>query len=154
MKAIIRHILVALTIVASTTVALPVIAESAENYGRKIVEEVTRRDEGFGDFTSDVTMVLKNAKGDAFERYLHVETLESDNDGDKHLFVFRKPRDIKGTAVLSHTHLNGHDDQWIYLPAFKRIKRISSATNSSAFVGSEFAYEDMTSVAGEKYRDR
>ena len=43
------------------------------------------------------------------------------------------------------------DDQWLYLPALKRVKRIASANKSGPFVGSEFAYEDLASQEVDKY---
>jgi outer membrane lipoprotein-sorting protein len=58
---------------------------------------------------------------------------------------------VKGTALLNFTHKTGTDDQWLYLPALKRVKRISSANKSGSFMGSEFAYEDVTSQEVEKY---
>ncbi|MGD8641994.1 MAG: outer membrane lipoprotein-sorting protein, partial [Gammaproteobacteria bacterium] len=72
---------------------------------------------------------------------------------EKRLFVFDFPRDVEGTAVLSHTQPHS-EKQWIFLPAFKRVKRISSANKSSPFVGSEFSYEDLASVELEKYQYR
>ena len=71
--------------------------------------------------------------------------------GDKSLAVFDRPADIKGTALLTFTHKEGDDDQWLYLPALKRVKRISSSNQSGPFMGSEFAYEDLTSQEIEKY---
>ena len=73
------------------------------------------------------------------------------NDGDKTLNIFDHPRDVKGTAFLSFSHPVGADDQWLYLPALKRVKRISSRNKSGPFMGSEFAYEDLASFEVEKY---
>ncbi len=129
-------------------------AKSADVLGREIVQEASDRDNGFIDMTSEVTMLLKQADGSQNTRYLRVKTLEVKSDGEKRLFSFNKPRDIKGTTVLSHGHIQGRDDQWIYLPAFKRVKRISSANKSSPFVSSEFAYEDLTSVEVDNYKHR
>ena len=58
---------------------------------------------------------------------------------------------MKGTAFLSFTHKVGDDDQWMYLPALKRVKRISSQNKSGSFMGSEFSYEDMSNPEVEKY---
>ena len=80
--------------------------------------------------------------------------MEVDNDGDKTLVVFDKPRDVKGTALLTWSHKDGNDDQWLYLPALKRVKRISSKNKSGPFMGSEFAYEDLSSQEIEKYSYR
>jgi len=65
--------------------------------------------------------------------------------------VFSSPADIDGTALLSHAKLTTPDDQWLYLPALKRVKRISSKNKSGPFVGSEFAFEDFTALELGKY---
>ncbi len=58
---------------------------------------------------------------------------------------------MKGTALLSHAKILEPDNQWLFLPALKRVKRISSANKSGPFVGSEFAFEDFTSTELNKY---
>jgi len=68
------------------------------------------------------------------------------------LSLFENPRDVKGTACLSHTHTTMPDDRWLYLPARKRVKRISSRNKSGSFMGSEFAYEDLASQEVDKFR--
>ena len=69
----------------------------------------------------------------------------------KRLSFFDNPGDVKGTAFLSFTHKTDDDDQWLYLPALKRVKRISSSNKAGAFMNSEFAYEDISSQEVEKY---
>jgi hypothetical protein len=126
-------------------------AETAEEQGLAIATEADRRDTGFGDYTSDVRMVLRNKQGQESVREIRNRTLEVEGDGDKTLIIFDKPFDVKGTALLSFTHKTGPDDQWLYLPALKRVKRIASDNKSGPFMGSEFAYEDITSQEVEKY---
>ena len=126
-------------------------AETPEEKGLAIAVESDKRDTGWVDQVADLTMLLKNKQGEESSRNLRVKTLEVDGDGDKSLTVFDSPKDIKGTAFLSFTHALTPDDQWLYLPALKRVKRISSANKSGPFVGSEFAYEDLTSQEVEKY---
>ncbi len=126
-------------------------AETAEEKGYAIAAEDDRRDNGFGDFRANMTMTLKNRQGEKSIRYIRNSTLEVTGDGDKSLVIFDRPRDIKGTALLNFSHPTGMDDQWLYLPALKRVKRISSANKSGPFMGSEFAYEDITSQELEKY---
>lgn len=128
-----------------------VFAGEAEERGLKIATEVEARDNGFNDFTAAMSMVLKNRHGDESVREIRSKRLEAEGDGDKILSIFDRPRDVKGTAFLSFTHKVGNDDQWLYLPALKRVKRISSANKSGSFMGSEFAYEDITSMEIEKY---
>ena len=129
------------------------LAETPEEKGRAIAEEMDRRDLGFEDSYSELRMVLANKQGQSSTRELSIQTLEvpARETGDKSLIVFDHPRDIEGTAFLSFTKILEPDDQWLYLPALKRVKRISSANKSGPFVGSEFAYEDMLSQEVEKY---
>ena len=126
-------------------------AQTPEDRGLAIAVEADRRDKGFGDFKAALKMVLRNKHGQQTERSMRVRTLEQTDDGDKSLIIFDNPGDVKGTAFLSFTHKQGTDDQWLYLPALKRVKRIASSNKSGPFVGSEFAFEDLSSQEVEKY---
>jgi hypothetical protein len=126
-------------------------AEGPAERGLAIAVEAERRDTGVGDHIADVKMVLYNRHGEMSDREMKVSTLEQTEDGDKSLVFFETPRDVRGTAFLTHTHKVGNDDQWLYLPALKRVKRIASGNKSGPFVGSEFAYEDISSQEVEKY---
>jgi hypothetical protein len=133
-----------------------VVAETPEEKGLAIAEEMDRRDLGFDDSYAELKMELANKQGESSTRELRIQTLEVPERevGDKALIVFDHPRDIEGTALLSFTKILEPDDQWLYLPALKRVKRISSANKSGPFVGSEFAYEDMLSHEVDKYDHR
>ena len=144
----------ALPLIVLLAVALPpeTSAESPEEKGLTIALEMDRRDRGWGDQRADLVMILRNRQGQESRRAIRVSTLEVEGDGDRSLTVFDSPRDVKGSAFLSHTHATKPDDQWLYLPALKRVKRISSANKSGPFMGSEFAYEDISSQEVEKFR--
>ena len=129
-------------------------AETTEEKALRISTDAYNYDKGFGDFTSDSMMTLRNKQGEETVRKFRGKTLEVDGDGDKTLFIFDSPKDVKGTATLTFTHKVGPDDQWLYLPALKRVKRITSENRSGSFVGSEFAYEDLGSQELEKYSNR
>nr|WP_235869192.1 outer membrane lipoprotein-sorting protein [Veronia nyctiphanis] len=96
-------------------------------------------------------MELTNANGDTSTRKLRIKSLEVNDDGDKGLTIFDEPKDVRGTVFLSHSHIGSPDDQWIFLPALKRVKRIASRNKSGPFMGSEFAYEDLSSFELEKF---
>ena len=128
--------------------------ESPDQRGLEIAREVDRRDAGFDNLEVELTMVLRNRHGQESTRRLTNHILEVEGDGDKSLIVFHEPHDVKGTAFLSFTHATGPDDQWLYLPALKRVKRIASDNKSGPFMGSEFAYEDIASAEIEKYTYR
>ena len=128
-------------------------AATPEEKGYEIAARSDRSDRGFGDSRVDLKMILRNAAGAEATRMLEIRTLEiADEDlGDKSLIVFKSPRDIDGTALLSHAKILDADDQWLFLPALKRVKRISSVNKSGPFVGSEFAFEDFTALELNKY---
>ncbi|MBQ4861088.1 outer membrane lipoprotein-sorting protein [Pseudoalteromonas sp. MMG013] len=98
-----------------------------------------------------LNMVLTMSNGQQSTRSLRAKALEVIGDGDKSLSVFDTPRDVSGVAFLNHSHVGKLDNQWLYLPSLKRVKRISSNNKSSSFMGSEFSYEDMSSFEVEKY---
>lgn len=127
------------------------VAQTPEERGLEISKEAKSRDIGWGDNTADMLMVLRNAQGQESIREIKLKTLEQKDDGDKSLTIFNKPRDVKGTAFLSFSHPVASDEQWLYLPALKRVKRISSRNKSGPFMGSEFAFEDLSSFEIEKY---
>ncbi len=131
---------------------LPASAQTAEEKGLSIAVEADKRDTGWGDMQARLEMTLRNRFGQESKRKNRNKTLEVDGDGDKTLIVFDSPKDIKGTAFLSFTHSLKPDEQWIYLPALKRVKRISSSNKSGPFMGSEFAYEDISSQEVDKYK--
>ena len=119
--------------------------QTAAEKGLAIAVEADRRDTGWGDLRADMLMLLRNKQGQESKREMRSRSLEVDGDGDKGLTIFDRPRDVKGTAFLSFSHATKPDDQWLYLPALKRVKRIASANKSGPFMGSEFAFEDLSS---------
>ncbi len=126
-------------------------AQTPQERGLQIAILADESDQGFGSTTVELKMTLKNKNGQTSERHLINRIYEQTEDGDKSLIVFNSPKDVKGTSTLTYTHKEGADDQWLYLPSIKRVKRISSNNKSGPFVGSEFAYEDLSSQEVEKY---
>ena len=129
-------------------------AESAEEAGLRIATEARERQKGFGNFIASMTMTLRNKRGQESHREVRLKVIEVEGDGDRTMFVFDRPRDVRGTAFLVHAHKQDADEQWLYLPALKRVKRISSSNQSGSFMGSEFSYEDMGTVEIEKFTHR
>ena len=126
---------------------------SSEQIGYEIAKEAEVRDYGFVDSISNMEMILKNEYGQLVSRNMQTKTLEVNKPGlgDKSISLFFTPQDVKGTATLSHSKILEPDDQWLYLPSLKRVKRISSKNKSGPFLGSEFAYEDITSQDADKF---
>lgn len=148
-----RWLAAAVAVVTTIAFQLPAAAQSPEDRGQQVAEAAERRDTGWGDNSSTMSMVLRNRNGDESVRELRRKVLEINEDGagDRSLITFDAPRDVAGTSLLSHTRILEPDDQWLFLPALSRVKRISSANKSGPFVGSEFAYEDLVSQELDKY---
>ena len=131
-----------------------IFAQSAEEKGLEIIEKSIALDNGFVDSTVVGKMILKDKSGNesvrSFKNFIFEELDET--LGDKSIVVFTEPRDVKGTSLLTHANIEPKDDdQWLYLPALKRVKRISSSNRTGKFVSSEFSYEDLSTDEPEDY---
>lgn len=145
---------VVLALTAATLTRMSAAKSSdADAKGFAVAARADRSDRGYGDSRVRLKMVLRNRAGQESLRVLEITTLElaDESIGDRSLVRFFSPGDIEGTALLSHAKILDPDDQWLYLPSLKRVKRISSANKSGPFVGSEFAYEDITGQELAKY---
>jgi hypothetical protein len=131
--------------------SMPLMAITAAEKGLEIAQANDKANAGFKTETNVTKMVLINAYGDKIERRMTSKSMETKGDGDKSIIEFLWPADVKGTRMLTYTHKERNDDQWLFLPALNRIKRISSNNQSGSFMGSEFAYEDISSEEIEKY---
>lgn len=127
------------------------VAQDAAAKGLEIAKSADKADLGFESSKVNLIMTLTNRHGQESQRDMISTTFELTEDGDKSLIVFNSPKDVKGTSTMTYTHKVGSDDQWLYLPSIKRVKRISSDNKSGPFMGSEFAYEDLSSQEVEKY---
>ncbi len=148
-----KKALLHLAVVAGLALSAGAFAQTPEEKGLAIAVEADRRDLGWGDSEVKLEMVLKNRSGETSTRVLRSQALAVTEPGlgDKGLTIFDEPRDVQGAAFLSHTKTLEPDDQWLYLPAVQRVKRISSINKSGPFMGSEFAYEDLASQEVAKY---
>jgi outer membrane lipoprotein-sorting protein len=148
-----RKKLLALTLGLSSILAANA-EEDRVAKGLGIAQQADRVDSGWVDLKVNIKMILEDKSGNQNVRVVRNEAIEVDGDGDKSLIIFDTPKDIEGTVLLSFSHKVGDDDQWLYLPSLKRVKRISSSNKSGPFMGSDFAYEDMSSQEIEKYHYR
>lgn len=152
MNLLIKSVIVSALAVSFT---LPSFAQNEQQIrGLEIAKARKIADQGWVDSQASMQMLLSNKQGETSLRELRMKNLEVEGDGDKSISIFDSPKDIRGAAFLTFAHVEGADDQWLYLPALKRVKRISSRNKSGPFMGSEFAYEDLSSFEVEKYTYR
>lgn len=136
--------LIAVLFAACACLALPALAETAAEKGERIARASSEGESGFSDFTVEGEMILFSARGATSTRRFGMRTVENPtDDGSRSLLIFEWPGDIRNTALLTHSFDRAADDQWLYLPAVGKVRRISGSGRAGSFVGSEFAYEDM-----------
>ncbi len=111
--------------------------------GLQVIEKVYNRPTG-DDMEANLTMTLVNSRGEERVREIK-QYLRDFGKVEKKIMFFIKPADVRNTSFMnwSYDDENKDDDQWIYLPALKKVKRISSDSKSDYFMGSDFTYDDL-----------
>lgn len=89
------------------------------------------------------TMNLTNKNGKVRTRELTQVQKTNEEDNRSFLIRFLSPADVEGTGFLEIENSNRDNDQWLYLPALKRSRRISASNKVDNFMGSDFTYEDI-----------
>lgn len=120
----------------------PVFAQN-DLTGRKIIENVYNRPQP-EDQTGQLKMTLENSQGDQRIREISQYILNTESM-EKKIMFFDAPADVRNTSFMNWTYdeEGKEDSQWIYLPALKKVKRISSSGSSDYFMGSDFTYDDL-----------
>ena len=120
----------------------------------EIAKQVDERDEGDKSI-STMEMTLIDKQGNNRVRKMKSYTMDKGEDTQSVIF-FMSPADVRNTAFLTYDYDDSSkdDDQWLYLPALKKTKRIASSDKSSSFMGSDFTYSDMTSREIDDYTYR
>jgi len=135
-----KHLKRMASIVAIALIAL--VSLSAALSGEEVMQEVYTRDSG-NNMSANLVMTLTNSRGSTRERSIQ-QYRQNDSDGEKKIMFFLAPSDVKNTSFLSYSYADGRsDDQWIYLPALNRVKRVASDKKNDSFMGSDFTYDDM-----------
>lgn len=130
--------LVALLFVAPLLVAPPATAQTGLEIMRKQRDLHSARDE------QEVQRMQLVSKGGATkERRVTRFTITNREDLSKILIRFLAPRDVERTGLLTWEARDGGDDQWLYLPATAKAKRIASSSKKNRFMGTDFAFEDL-----------
>ena len=122
---------------------------NAQLTGKEVIEKVYNREEG-EDRKGNLTMTLVNSRGDKRVRKLR-QFYKDYGDTEKKIMFFLSPADVRNTSFMNWSYNDPakDDDQWIYLPALRRVKRISSDSKDDYFMGSDFTYDDL----GERHPD-
>lgn len=121
----------------------------------QILEQVRDRDDGHNSF-SKTTLILQDDSGS--ERQRELIYLQKDQNKDSWMTLyFTGPSDVRGVGLQSVNYeetLNQNDDQWMYLPAFRQIRRIAADDKRGAFMGSQYAYIDLDRLRVSDYQNQ
>ena len=88
-------------------------------------------------------MLLVDKDGGKEKRDVKRYAKEVGDDIHRYLIVFMSPADIRATALLTWEHKDRENDQWLYMPARKKMQRIAKGSKKNYFMGTDFTYEDM-----------
>jgi hypothetical protein len=115
------------------------------------MERVNNREDGDTMISSEkMTLIDKNGK----QRIRKLKSFSKDfGEETRRILFFIEPADVYNTAFLTYDYEQGEkeDDQWLYLPALKKVRRIASSDKSSSFMGSDFSYGDLTKPELDKF---
>ena len=133
---------------------LPLASQAAETDPRVIMQKVYDRDDG-NHSVMDMEMILIDKNGDQRTRQVKSYGRDAGPNGkdSEGIMFFLSPADVKNTGFLSYDYYDDakDDDQWLYLPALKKVKRIASSDKSSNFMGTDFTYADMNERHTKNY---
>ncbi len=127
-------------------VGMAVGLSAAENQetGASVMEKVSLAQKAES-LAMDIQMTLADGKSE--DRVRRIQTLSlTEGDATKTITIFLTPASVKNTRFLTIARSNGNDDQWIFLPALGKVKRIAASERGGSFMGSDFTYADMAST--------
>nr|ABW82991.1 outer membrane lipoprotein-sorting protein [uncultured bacterium pEAF66] len=142
-------------IVAAALLMLSSAAGATALSADQILEKVRNRADG-ADILAEAQLVLKESNGGSRTRTLLF--LEKDYGKDEKLtLAFTGPADVKGVVLQSVNYDEAaakEDDQWMYLPAFRQVRRIAATDKRGSFMGSQFSYIDLDKLRVGDYRQK
>nr|HID59105.1 outer membrane lipoprotein-sorting protein [Desulfobacterales bacterium] len=129
--------------VLAAILLIPVISRGSELTGREIMEKQKRLQKTKSEFALE-KMILVDRRKNKEVREIKRYSKEVEEDVNRFLIVFLSPPNIRGTALLTWEHKDAEEDQWLYMPARGRMQRIAKGGKKNYFMGTDFAYEDLS----------
>ncbi len=137
-----------LALVAQSVLAQAAVAQTPT--GREVMEAYRAQDRT-EDTSAQMEMSIISARGGTRERQVSIWTKTRDDDTRMQLIRFLSPADVEGTGFLSIENLDREDDNWLYLPALRKARRIAGTDKQDSFVGTDFSIEDLESEKLDAY---
>ncbi|MDZ7373757.1 MAG: outer membrane lipoprotein-sorting protein [candidate division KSB1 bacterium] len=121
----------------------PVPGPAQEKISGREIMELSLRGGDWKDMQGDLTMILTNARGQQRVRKLKFFSRKRTPDESDMLMRFLEPADVRDTGFLILEHKDADDDRYLYLPALRRVSRITASGRGGNFMGSDFSYYDI-----------
>ncbi len=117
------------------------LAEPDQLSGLEIAQQVNARDEGEA-VSRNLIMEMIDRRGK--KRVRETRGFRKYYGAEKRTIIFYlQPKNVRKTAFLTYDYPQVDDDQWLYLPAMRKVRRISSSDRGDYFLGTDFTYEDI-----------
>ncbi len=129
------------TIIAVCALIVSFTIAYAELTVEQIISKAYNLEDG-NDYTATINMKIVRPVGTPRERDLQFFRKDFGADS-RSLIKFNSPADVRGTSFLTWNNKNRDNDQWLFLPALNKVRRIAAGSKSQSFMGSHFSYEDM-----------
>src|SRR5262245_35125593 len=137
-------------VAATLAMTLVVVSGALALSSREILDQAKALDDGprhWTDRSQKMKLTITDAHGGERVRELEVSSKRYPDDEDKNLSFFLAPPEVKGTGFLQYGHKKTDDDQWLYLPAYGRTRRITAQMRDESFMGTDFSYRDLEILA-------
>ena len=140
-----RALVMVVPCLVGAQVLVPRLASADEKKGKEIGLKIDKAWSGYASEESEIELELISATGTSVTRKMRGKMREVGSD-EQAAITITWPADTKGTRLLTWNHRGKADDQWLFLPSIKRVKRISARGQTGSFMGSEFTYEDLVNT--------
>lgn len=128
----------------------PFAVHADELTARQIIELQKER-HAVKSYTAEIVMLLVDRRGNKKQRLIRRYGKKFENGLNRAIIVFKEPKDIAGTALLTWELEGGKEKQWLYLPTQKKMQRIAGQSKKGVFMGTDFTYEDLQPDTIENY---
>lgn len=129
----------------------PILAQASLS-ADEVVQKQIEMNQGYGSEKAVGQMAIFNESGSHIDReFSMMQIEEKGSESYKAMIKVNQPTDLKGTGLLTYQNKSGEDDQWLYLPAMKKTRRISGSARGGKFLGSDFNFEDLAPKEKEDF---
>jgi outer membrane lipoprotein-sorting protein len=111
------------------------------------VRQLNQTSRKWNDRVQRLQLRIVDRLGGERQRELVMNFKRYPEDRNRSIVFFESPPEVRGVSVLQWTDPHAKDEQWLYLPALKRVRQISAGARHESFVGTDFSYDDLAIIS-------